>query len=184
MTTNQPTTTTEIIVAHPVVTFGDWIVPGVDEGDLQAVAWQQAVSAWLESKRRKSGSDNTVRAYQNDFNQFFRFAEKAPWNISSRDADEWIRELQSTGTGENSINRKLAALSSFYQYVIDKFTFVDRNQIERSIYIDSHGNTRNNPFRKPDRFRVDQYNHSSAHVGRHRAQGPTGNQPQVAAGLA
>lgn len=156
------TTSTDIIVARPAALGSmDWIVPGVDDGDMQAIAWQRAKDAWLDSKRRKSGSDNTVRAYQNDWTQFFMFAGKAPWNISSRDADEWIRHLQETGTGESSINRKLAALSSFYQFVIDKFTFVGRDQIERTIYIDTHGNARNNPFRKPERFKVDQYNHSS-----------------------
>jgi site-specific recombinase XerD len=162
---NQPqiaaTTSTDIILARPAISMGDWIVPGVDEGDLQAIAWQQAKDAWLESKRRKSGSNSTVRAYQSDWTQFFKFVEKAPWNVSSRDADAWIQHLQETGTGQSSINRKLAALSSFYAYVIDKFTFIGRDQVERTIYIDSHGNARNNPFRKPERFKIDQYNHSS-----------------------
>jgi site-specific recombinase XerD len=154
----QTTTSTDIVVVHQSM---DWIVPGVDDGDLQAIAWQQAKDAWLESKRRKSGSANTVRAYQNDWMQFFVFAGKAPWNISSRDADGWIHELEAQGISQNSINRKLAALSSFYQFVIDKFTFIGRDQVERTIYIDSHGNPRHNPFRKPDRFKVEQYNHSS-----------------------
>lgn len=161
MTAPQTSTSTDIIVARPAALGSmDWIVPGVDDGDMQAIAWQRAKDAWLDSKRRKSGSDNTVRAYQNDWTQFFMFAGKAPWNISSRDADAWIKDLQETGIGESSINRKLAALSSFYQFVIDKFTFVGRDQIERTIYIDSNGSARNNPFRKPDRFKVDQYNHS------------------------
>jgi len=161
---NQPTvigsntTTTDLIVARPTV---QWIVPGVEDGDLQAVAWQQAKDAWLESKRRKSGSASTVRAYQSDWTQFFTYTGKAPWNISSRDADEWVQALQQQGAGQSSINRKLAALSSFYQFVIDKYTFIGRDQIERTIYIDSHGNPRHNPFRKPERFKVDQYNHSS-----------------------
>lgn len=154
----QTETTVRYELAPAVTT---WVVPGVDESDLQAIAWQQAHDAWLESKRRKSGSANTVRAYQQDWMQFFIFAGKAPWNVSSRDADEWIRHLQERGVAENSINRKLAALSSFYQFVIDKYTFVGRDQIERSIYIDSMGNARGNPFRKPDRFKVDQYNHSN-----------------------
>lgn len=157
--TTDTETATGLVLARPAL--AGWIVPGVDDGDMQAIAWQRAKDAWLESKRRKSGSASTVRAYQSDWTQFFSFVEKAPWNVSSRDADEWIAHLQEQGTGHNSINRKLAALSSFYQFVIDKFTFVGRDQIERTIYIDSHGNARNNPFRRPDRFKVDQYNHSS-----------------------
>ena len=166
LTRYQPTIDIDIDDApvHPLTVTPipiTWIVPGVDEGDLQAIAWQQAKDAWLSAKKRKSGSDNTVRAYQNDWTQFFIYTGKAPWNVSSRDADEWIRHLQESGTGESSINRKLAALSSFFQFVIDKYTFIGRDQIERSIYIDANGNTRNNPFRRPDRFKVDQYNHSS-----------------------
>lgn len=140
----------------PAAIAVDWIVPGVDDGDMQAIAWQRAKDAWLSKCR----SVNTVRAYQNDWTQFFMFAGKAPWNVSSLDALAWISDLEAHGTSQSSINRKLAGLSSFYQFVIDKFTFVGRDQIERTIYIDSHGNARNNPFRKPDRFKVDQYNHS------------------------
>jgi site-specific recombinase XerD len=163
ITIDDPATTALAVPNHPIAqpVILDWIVPGVDDGDLQAIAWQQAKDAWLESKRRKSGSDHTVRAYQNDFTQFFTYAGKAPWNISSRDADEWIRHLQDTGVKTNSINRKLASLSSFYQFVIDKYTFIGRDQIERTIYIDQHGNARTNPFRRPERFKVDQYNHSN-----------------------
>lgn len=163
ITIDEPATTALAVPNHPIAqpVILDWIVPGVEDGDLQAIAWQQAKDAWLDSKRRKSGSDHTVRAYQADFNQFFTHAGKAPWNISSRDADEWIRHLEDTGVKHNSINRKLAALSSFYQYVIDKYTFVGRDQIERTIYIDQHGNARTNPFRRPERFKIDQYNHSN-----------------------
>jgi site-specific recombinase XerD len=138
-----------------------WIVPGVDAGDLQAVAWQQAKDAWLEAKRRKSGSAHTVRAYQADWTQFFQFAEKAPWSITGVDVGDWIRHLQGAGASQSSINRKLAALSSFYQFVVDKYVFVGRDGIERSIYIDGSGNPRPNPFRQPERFKVDQYNRSA-----------------------
>ena len=92
--------------------------------------------------------------------QFFRFAGKAPWQVTSRDADAWIQHLRETGAGENSINRKLAALSSFYQFVIDQFTFAGRDRRERALYSDAQGNARPNPFRKPERPKVDQYGHS------------------------
>lgn len=154
-TEDSPNTQIEstALVAASAVT---WVVPGVDDGDMQAIAWQRAKDAWLSKCR----SLNTVRAYQNDWTQFFMFAGKAPWNVSSLDALAWISDLEAHGTSQSSINRKLAALSSFYQFVIDKFTFVARDQVERTIYIDSHGNPRQNPFRKPDRFKVSQYDHS------------------------
>ena len=48
--------------------------------------WNDAQIAWLESKRRKSGSDNTVKAYHTAVRQFFswaqlRFAALEPWNV-------------------------------------------------------------------------------------------------------
>ena len=155
------TTTTDIIVARPAGIGMDWVVPGVDEGDLQAIAWQRAKDAWLESKRRKSGSANTVRAYQNDWTQFFTFVEKAPWNVSSRDAEAWMEHLETDGASHSTINRKLAALSSFYEFVSSKYTFIGADQVERSIYIDGYGNPRPNPFKKPQRHPIDSYNHST-----------------------
>lgn len=144
----------------PISTL-DWIIPGVDDGDLQAIAWQDAKDAWLKSKLRKSGSQNTVIAYSKDFSQFFKWAGKAPWNVSSRDAETWMEHLEQTGASHSTINRKLAALSSFYEFVSSKYTFVGSDQVERSIYIDSYGNPRPNPFKKPQRHQIDSYNHST-----------------------
>ena len=138
-----------------------WVIPGVDDGDLRAIAWQQAKEAWLKSKYRKSGSDNTVTAYTNDWNQFFVWLGKAPWNVSTRDAESWMAHLEESGSCHGTINRKLAALSSFFEFVANKYTFIGRDQVERSIYIDDNGNPRVNPFRKPDRFKVESYNHST-----------------------
>lgn len=139
----------------------DWIIPGVDDGDLQAIAWQDAKDAWLKSKQRKSGSLNTVAAYSKDFSQFFKWAGKAPWNISSRDADAWMQHLEQNSASPSTINRKLAALSSFYEFVSNKYTFIGSDQVERSIYIDLNGNPRPNPFKKPERHKIDSYNHST-----------------------
>lgn len=137
-----------------------WLVPGVDGTDAQAIAWEQAKAAWLESKRRKSNSEHTVRAYESDWFQFFVWADKPPWLISGADAEAWLQDLEEQGHKPTTINRKLAALSSFYTYVSDKYTFVGRDQVERSIYIDAHGNPRPNPFKRPDRHKTESYGHS------------------------
>ena len=138
-----------------------WIVPSADETDAQSIAWARAKSAWLDAKRRKSGSDHTVRSYERDWFDFFTYISKAPWMVSSIDADEWRRHLEEDRELKlTSINRKLAALSSFYTYVIDKFSFVGSDHVERSIYIDSHGNPRSNPFKRVDRYQVESYGNS------------------------
>lgn len=138
-----------------------WVVPDADsDQDLQSIAWMEAKAAWLDSKRRKSGSEHTVIAYDRDFRQFFRFAGKPPWQISGQDAQQWMQELEGQGMAKTTINRKLAALSSFYTFVSEKFTFVGRDNVERSIYIDSYGNPRANPFKRPDRHKVETYGNS------------------------
>lgn len=158
VTTDQVTQLPSIAATSPLT----WVIPGVDDGDLRALAWQDAKEAWLKSKYRKSSSDNTVNAYTKDWNQFFRWLGKAPWNVSTRDAESWMAHLEESGSSHGTINRKLAALSSFYEFVANKYTYVSaRDQVERSIYIDDNGNPRVNPFRKPDRFKVDGYNHST-----------------------
>ena len=138
----------------------EWVIPGADDGDLQAIAWQDAKDAWLKSKLRKSGSQHTVNAYSKDFQQFFRWAGKAPWNVSSRDAENWMQHLEAEGASHSTINRKLAALSSFYEFVSTRYTFVGSDQVERSIYIDAFGNPRPNPFKKPGRYSVESYGNS------------------------
>lgn len=139
----------------------EWVIPGADDGDLQAIAWQDAKDAWLKSKLRKSGSQHTVTAYSRDWSQFFKWAGKAPWNVSSRDAEAWMHQLEQDGASHSTINRKLAALSSFYEFVSSKYTFIGSDQVERSIYIDGYGNPRPNPFKKPQRHPIDSYNHST-----------------------
>lgn len=151
-----------ITVVRETRTFADfeWLVPGVDDDQAKWVAWNEAIDAWLDAKRRKSGSDHTVIAYKKDFRQFFRWFGQMPWMVSSRDADNWVRSLEDSGLKHSSINRKLAALSSFYEFVSTKFTFIGRDNVERSIYIDDHGNPRINPFKRPSRFKLESYGHS------------------------
>jgi integrase len=63
------------------------------EEDLWA-AWDQAQTAWLDSKRRKSGRDNTAKAYAMAVRQFFSWAKCPPWRVSPMLAHEWVRELE------------------------------------------------------------------------------------------
>lgn len=161
VTTLEPTTALAIYETAAIAPTVEWIIPGVDDGDLRAIAWQDAKDAWLKSKLRKSGSQNTVTAYSKDWLQFFKWIGKAPWSVSSRDAESWMAHLEDSGAGHATINRKLAALSSFYEFVANKYTFVGSDNVERSIYIDDYGNPRPNPFKKPQRHAVESYNHST-----------------------
>jgi len=92
------------------------------------VAWDAAQTAWLESKRLVSGRDNTVRAYRLAVQQFFQWVGVYPWKISSRHAQEWAIYLSTAALeGEPlapaTVSLKLAALSSFYDFVQHGYPF-------------------------------------------------------------
>lgn len=150
---------TETIALPAIVDVPAWVVPTVENDDL-ANAWMEAFDSWLESKYRRSHSEHTIAAYRRDFREFFRWFGGPPWAVTGEDANDYLRHLEAQGLKPSTINRKLAALSSFYSYVIDKFHRIDRHGIERTIYVDPSGNPRPNPFKRPERLRINQYNTS------------------------
>lgn len=153
----------EIIVVEPVVTNTVSFIITPDD-DKRFNVWQQARDSWLASIERKSrGSKNTRRAYEHDFNEFFRHFELwvtpdgdvglKPWQVGGAHVEMWIESLHDRGLAESTINRKLAALSSFYNFVGYKFT-IAVPEGSRALW------TQPNPFRIPDRVQVEPYNRS------------------------
>ena len=76
--------------------------------------------AHLETERRLS--KHTVTSYATDLQQFNQFIEKKNLNnsiatIQSKDIRSWIVELSNEGLENKSINRKLAALRTFFNYL-------------------------------------------------------------------
>lgn len=122
-------------------------------------AWEEARRAWLLAKHSRTGSPHTVRAYENDWNQFFQFVQRKPWEVTSREVHAWLQHLRETGVAESSISRKLAAMSSFYQFVIDRCTSRNSNHREATLYVDNRGGVRPNPFRKSERPQILAYSH-------------------------
>lgn len=80
------------------------------------LAWETAREAWLASKRRKSGRENTVRAYALSARQFFEFARVEPWNVQPAHAQAWAMALDGR-CSQATVSLRLAALSSFYRFV-------------------------------------------------------------------
>jgi site-specific recombinase XerD len=104
----------------------------------QWAAWSAAEHAWLESKRRRSGGENTVRTYKIALTQFFAWSGARPWEVGPGHAQHWAVHLATEGkeetdpeTGvtvrgplsEATVSLKLAALSSFYDFVQRRYTF-------------------------------------------------------------
>lgn len=69
---------------------------------------------WL---RRKSPHTTTHIHYVNDLQLFFAWANKPPSVITVRDVDEFIEHSQQAGHSIATINRRLASLRSFYQFL-------------------------------------------------------------------
>jgi site-specific recombinase XerD len=69
---------------------------------------------WL---RRKSPHATTHIHYTNDLKLFFAWANKPPDAITVADVDRYIEHCQVCGHAVATVNRRLAALRSFYQFL-------------------------------------------------------------------
>ena len=69
---------------------------------------------WL---RRKAPRSSTYIHYASDLELFFRWADKPLAEIGLRDVDAFIEHCQETGHAIATVNRRLAALRSFYQFL-------------------------------------------------------------------
>lgn len=108
----------------------------------QLAQWHEAYDRWLA----RYPSASTQRAYRESFHDFFRFVQRAPWQVLSSDAQQWQVSLEERGLAPASINRYLAALSSFYSYVRRDLRRQD-DGTERTIFVDATGRPLENPFR-------------------------------------
>lgn len=104
--------------------------------------WHEAYERWLA--RYKSPSTN--RAYRESWVDFFKWVHRYPWQVLSSDAIAWQQSLEERGLKTASINRYLAALSSFYSFVKRDLRRQDDGS-ERSIFVDDYGRPLENPFR-------------------------------------
>lgn len=69
---------------------------------------------WL---RRKNPQATTPLHYLNDLILFFNWADKAPAEISMLDVDRYVEHCQAAGHAPATVNRRLAALRSFYTFL-------------------------------------------------------------------
>lgn len=124
----------------------------VDDSPLW-LAWDAAQTAWLESKRRKSGRDNTVRAYRLATGQFFEWAGVEPWRVSPVHAQNWAMHLTELGRSRATVGLKLAALSSFYDFVQRRYSFTTPDGRSMALWPAD----RANPFGTVERPKVSAY---------------------------
>lgn len=88
---------------------------------------------YLDGIKRRS--PHTILSYRNDLNGFSNFCLKEYeieeiQKISHLIIRSWIVKLKSEGNSNNSINRKISALMSFYKYLTRK-QLVDKNPMAK-----------------------------------------------------
>lgn len=123
------------------------------------VAWEAAIQAWLDAKRRKSGSENTSTTYSIALRQFEAWArerlgrpEMLMWPIvSSAMAQEWAVFLsKGRGLSDATVNLKLAVLASFYDFVRRRYIIPTPDGQGKSLWPAD----RANPFEAIERAKV------------------------------
>lgn len=151
---------TEIVLGE---LFGDEVQVRDAESPLW-VAWMAARTAWLDDQ----ASENTRSVYLIAWEQFFAWAGVAPWDVSVGLAQEWKRymlsddyvrrwsddgaPLEMGALAESSVNAKLAALTSFYSFVAERYRF--RSQGREVVLWPAN---QPNPFRGVKRLKVSPY---------------------------
>jgi integrase/recombinase XerD len=66
-------------------------------------------AAWM------SLSEESQKAYQSDFDLFFKFVNKSPKDVTATDVLKFIEDLQQKEYKNSSINRKIASLSKMFK---------------------------------------------------------------------
>ena len=74
----------------------------------------QQFNKWL---RRRSPQSTTPIHYTNDLHLFFDWADKPLEQITVRDVDRYVAHGQELGHAVATVNRRLAALRSFYAFL-------------------------------------------------------------------
>ena len=79
----------------------------------RAESWAQAFNLWLNSRV----SPHTRRAYSYAWTAFQTYTGKLPWEMTRADIALWLDAQRADGLSPNTLNQRLAAISSFFTYV-------------------------------------------------------------------
>lgn len=106
-----------------------------------AETWRAAAQGWLAA----TGSEHTRRAYAAALHSFLTHwlrreatledvATAQLWRVSSADARAWQRALRSDGLAAATVNARLAALSSFFNFCATEMVYTDQaREIHKSL---------------------------------------------------
>ncbi len=93
---------------------------GID-GTLRGSDASELVAFGHYLQLRKQASPHTVDAYLRDIRQWMQYLEETgrTWTLASiEDVEDYINRLMAWGLGERSIRRRLAAMRTFYRWMV------------------------------------------------------------------
>lgn len=122
--------------------------------------WHALREAWLQMSYERSQSEHTLVSYQTGSRQWLEFLQTIglkPWEVSTMHVRMWQTQLKDKGLNPATVNQRLAAVSSWYTFVINEVHLVDG--VERCAFADATGHARSNPFKVGNlrRGKVSQY---------------------------
>lgn len=115
--------------------------------------WNRAHESWLQDH---AGSEHTQRAYEYATAAFFEAVNVQPWLINGAHVRGWQQEMREAGISEATINQRLSALSSFFDYCERVHVFTLPMTLREVALCDG------NPVRRVDRAKVNAYSESTA----------------------
>jgi site-specific recombinase XerD len=80
--------------------------------------WPQEITSFAEHLRARHYSPHTVLNYELDLRLFFGAAGKEPDEVTWRDVDRFIVQQHERGLAATTINRRLNAVRSFYEFLM------------------------------------------------------------------
>ncbi len=84
------------------------------------VKFVEAIESFEKHLSQIYGESTTSKHYVNDLGHFGKAIEKEPRSVKQKDVTEFISEQLNSGLSRATINRRLAALSSFFEYLADE----------------------------------------------------------------
>ncbi|BCY18659.1 tyrosine recombinase XerD [Leptolinea sp. HRD-7] len=83
--------------------------------------WADAISLWLDSCK----SANTRRSYAQGLQDFLASTTAMPWDVNHTDVIRYSRGLEKAGKAPSTINQRVSAVSSFYDFVTKEYLVRD-----------------------------------------------------------
>ena len=114
------------------------LVSIIDPSDEDAVtAWLRCRDNWLDDLEARSKRGNTRRAYSASWIDFFSYWQSRkvfPWTVGRVHAQGWVQAIRNRGLSDATVNRQVAALSSFYRYAGEEFEIKGSDGLSRTLW--------------------------------------------------